>query len=70
MENKITQKDLRIGCYTNKGKVEVINSDSAFCYIPEKGQSIFHKLHGNYFKFYEVAHSISPNGLGLAAVVG
>lgn len=54
MENKITVKDLRIGCYVNKGVVEVINNDSAFCYIPKKGQSIFHKLHGDYFKFEDI----------------
>ena len=47
-------RDLRRGNYVQQGLVEVINTTSAYCYIPKAGGSIAQKLCGNYYKFEDI----------------
>lgn len=50
----IKKQELRLGSLVKQGIVEVINSTSAFCYVPKKGQSIAIKLDGNYIEFENI----------------
>lgn len=50
----VKKQELRLGSLVKQGIVEVINRTSAFCYIPQKGQSIAYKLNGGYIEFENI----------------
>ena len=51
---EVLGRDLRRGNYVQQGLVEVINTTSAYCYIPKAGASVAQKLCGNYYKFEDI----------------